>query len=76
MAEQQKVTDDLTLIEIDIENAIMNNELDAARAQLARLIEKSPSHPRREFLQDVHRPRRRAAEARRARVSRPRKRRC
>ena len=27
MAEEQKVTDDLTLIEIDIENAIMNNEL-------------------------------------------------
>ena len=27
MAEQQKVTDDLTLIEVDIENAIMNNEV-------------------------------------------------
>ena len=31
MAEQQKVTDNLTLIEIDIENAIMNNDFDTAR---------------------------------------------
>jgi len=53
MVEQQKVTDDLTLIENAIENAIMKNELDAARAHFARLIEKSPSHPRREFLQDA-----------------------
>jgi protein TonB len=51
MSEQQKVTDDLTLIEVDIENAIMNNELDRARAELAQLIEKSPNHPRREFLE-------------------------
>jgi len=51
MAEQQKVTDDLTRIEIDIEDAITKNDLDAARAELARLIEKSPDHPRREFLQ-------------------------
>jgi TonB family protein len=51
MAEQQKVTDNLTLIEIDIENAIMNNDLDAARSELAKLIEKSPKHARREFLQ-------------------------
>jgi TonB family protein len=51
MAEQQKVTDNLTLIEVDIENAIMNNDLDAARAELAALVAKSPGHPRREFLQ-------------------------
>ena len=51
MAEQQKVTDDLTLIEIDIENAIMKNDLDTARGDLAKLVEKSPNHPRREFLQ-------------------------
>jgi TonB family protein len=51
MSDQQKVTDDLTLIEIDIENAIMNNDLDKARAELAQLIEKSPEHPRREFLE-------------------------
>jgi protein TonB len=51
MAEQQKVTDDLTLIEVDIETAIMNNELELARVELAKLVEKSPSHPRREFLQ-------------------------
>jgi TonB family protein len=51
MSEQQKVTDDLTLIEIDIENAIMKNDLDTARAELAQLIEKSPDHPRREFLE-------------------------
>jgi TonB family protein len=51
MSEQQKVTDNLTLIEIDIENAIMKNDFDTARAELASLIEKSPNHPRREFLQ-------------------------
>jgi protein TonB len=50
MAEQQKVTDQLTLIEIDIENAIMNNDLDTARRELAKLVEESPEHPRREFL--------------------------
>ena len=51
MAEQQKVTDNLTLIEIDIENAIMNNDLDTARRELAKLVEQKPDHPRREFLQ-------------------------
>jgi TonB family protein len=51
MVEQQKVTDNLTLIEIDIENAIMNNDFDTARKELASLIEKAPQHPRREFLQ-------------------------
>jgi len=51
MAEQQKVTDDLTRIEIDIEGAITKNDLVAARAELARLIEQAPNHPRREFLQ-------------------------
>jgi protein TonB len=51
MAEQQKVTDQLTLIEIGIENAIMNNDLDTARRELAQLVEQSPEHPRREFLQ-------------------------
>jgi TonB family protein len=53
MAEQQKVTDNLTMIEVEIERAIMNNEVDAARTALATLIEKSPAHPRREFLQDA-----------------------
>jgi TonB family protein len=51
MAEQQKVTDDLTLIEIEIEDAITNNDLERARVSLALLSEKSPTHPRREFLQ-------------------------
>ena len=51
MAEQQKATENLTLIEIDIEKAIMDNEFDLARRELARLIELSPAHPRREFLQ-------------------------
>ena len=51
MVEQQKVTDDLTRIEIDIEDAITKNDLDTARRELARLIEQSPDHPRREFLQ-------------------------
>jgi TonB family protein len=51
MAEQQKETDNLTLIEIDIENAIMNNELDVARSELAKLVAAKPDHPRREFLQ-------------------------
>jgi protein TonB len=53
MVEQQKVTDDLTLIEVDIENAIMNNELDGARSALATLVAKSPNHPRRDFLQNA-----------------------
>jgi TonB family protein len=51
MAEQQKVTDDLTRIEIDIEDAITKNDLVTARAELARLIASAPDHPRREFLQ-------------------------
>ena len=51
MAEKQKVTDDLTRIEIDIEDAITKNDLVTARANLARLIEEAPDHPRREFLQ-------------------------
>ena len=51
MAEQQKVTDDLTLIEIDIENAIMNNDFDRRAPRSRTLVEKSPDHPRREFLQ-------------------------
>jgi TonB family protein len=51
MTDQQKVTDNLTLIEIDIENAIMSNDLEIARRELAKLVEKSPNHPRREFLQ-------------------------
>jgi TonB family protein len=51
MAEQQKVTDNLTLIEIDIEKAIMENQFDLARGELAKLIELAPEHPRREFLQ-------------------------
>lgn len=51
MAAQQKETDSLTLIEIDIEKAIMNNELDVARGKLAKLVELKPDHPRREFLQ-------------------------
>lgn len=53
MAEQQKVTDNLTLIEIDIENAIMNNDLDTARRELAKLVERKPDHPRRDFLQNA-----------------------
>jgi TonB family protein len=51
MAEQQKLTDNLTLIEIDIEKAIMENNLDVARQELAKLVEQAPAHPRREFLQ-------------------------
>jgi TonB family protein len=51
MAEQQKVTDDLTLIEVGIEQAIMANDFELARSELAKLVEKSPAHPRREFLQ-------------------------
>jgi TonB family protein len=51
MAEQQKVTDDLTLTEVGIEQAIMANDFELARSELAKLVEKSPAHPRREFLQ-------------------------
>lgn len=50
MAEQQKLTDDLTLIEVGIEQAIMANDFPLAKSELARLVEKSPTHPRREFL--------------------------
>ena len=50
MSERQKVTDGLALIEIDIENAIMNNDLVTARRELEELIQKAPDHPRREFL--------------------------
>ena len=60
MSEQQKVTDDLTMIEVDIEQAIMQNEFDTARKDLALLVEKSPNHPRREFLD---RSRRRTRQA-------------
>jgi TonB family protein len=51
MAEQQKVTDDLTIIEMDIENAIMANDFATARKELADLVEKAPNHPRRDFLE-------------------------
>jgi protein TonB len=53
MAEQQKVTDNLTLIEVDIERAIMNNDVDLARAEYNKLLAQSPEHPRREFLKDA-----------------------
>jgi TonB family protein len=51
MSAEQKVTDDLTMIENDIEQAIMNDDFDTARREFATLVEKSPNHPRREFLQ-------------------------
>ena len=51
MAEELKVSENLMLIEVDIEQAIMDNKLDVARQELARLVEKAPEHPRREFLQ-------------------------
>jgi TonB family protein len=51
MVEEQKVSDNLAGIEFDFETAITNGELDTARTLLARLIEKSPDHPRRDFLQ-------------------------
>lgn len=50
MSEQQKVSDNLALIEIEIETAIMNNDLDTARREFALLVEKAPDHPRLEFL--------------------------
>lgn len=50
MAEQQKVTDRITMIEVDIETAIMNNDLEVARRELATLVQMAPDHPRREFL--------------------------
>ena len=52
MVEQQKVTDSLTLIEVEIEDAIMNNELDRARAGFDKLMAQAPNHPRRDFLKD------------------------
>jgi protein TonB len=51
MDEQRKFTDNLTMIEVDIEKAIMDNDLDLARQELARLVEQAPEHPRRDFLQ-------------------------
>jgi TonB family protein len=51
MTEERKVNDNLTMIEIDIEKAIMENNLDVARQELAKLVQQSPQHPRREFLQ-------------------------
>jgi TonB family protein len=51
MNEQRKFTDSLTMIEVDIEKAIMDNDLDLARRELAKLVEQAPEHPRREFLQ-------------------------
>jgi TonB family protein len=51
MAQEQKATENLMLIEVDIEQAIMDNKLDVARQELAKLVEKAPEHPRREFLQ-------------------------
>jgi TonB family protein len=51
MDEQRKFTDSLTMIEVDIEKAIMDNNLDLARQELAKLVEQAPEHPRREFLQ-------------------------
>lgn len=51
MAKQQKVTDDLTLVEIEIENAIMSNDLETARAGLAKLVARSPGHARKDFLE-------------------------
>ncbi len=52
MVEQQKVTESLMLIEVDIEDAIMNNDLDRARAEFDRLMAQAPDHPRRDFLKD------------------------
>jgi protein TonB len=51
MTEQQKVSDNLAMIEMDVENAIMKNDFATARTSLAALVAKSPDHPRREFLQ-------------------------
>ena len=76
MAEQQKVTDNLTLIEVDIENAIMNNELDAARAELATLVEKSPESSAPRIPADVDRPRRRTRRSSRGPAVRRRPQAC
>jgi hypothetical protein len=51
MNEQQQVSDNLALIEIDIESAIMTNDFVTARRELAQLVEKAPDHPRRAFLE-------------------------
>jgi TonB family protein len=51
MAEQQKVTENLMLIEVEVEQAITENDLDAAREALARLVAQAPEHPRLDFLQ-------------------------
>ncbi len=51
MDEQTKFKDSLAMIEVDIETAIMENKLDVARQELAKLVERAPEHPRREFLQ-------------------------
>jgi len=51
MNEQQQVKDNLALIEIDIESAIMSNDFEAARRKLAQLGEKAPDHPRLAFLE-------------------------
>jgi TonB family protein len=50
LAEAQKHTDNVSRVEIEIETAIMNNQLDAARHALANLTTLAPEHPRREFL--------------------------
>lgn len=51
MDEERKVNDGLAVIEIAIEDAITNNQMQIARLELAKLIEKAPDHPRREFLE-------------------------
>ncbi len=50
MDEQRQTNDGLALIEVDIETAIMANDLETARREFAVLIEKAPDHPRRAFL--------------------------
>ncbi len=49
-AEEQDAADTLSRIEIDVETAIMNNDLDVARTSLADLRRLKPDHPRLEFL--------------------------
>jgi TonB family protein len=51
MDDERKVNDGLTLIEIEIEDAIMKNDFPRARVELGKLVEKAPAHPRLEFLQ-------------------------
>jgi TonB family protein len=50
MNEQRKASDNLALIEFEIENAIIRDDLVTARRELAVLVEKAPNHPRLEFL--------------------------